>query len=135
MKFAKPEVGRVVRVTTRSENYLDPSVDPRPYHEFTYVGMVLEDTRWTGENCFEMVGTEDPERVPFREIDLKSVIALEYEDGSPVGAGTDHSDDVWEVAGSRGNTYVVRRRNGKMTCTCPGFQFRGMCKHVKEKMA
>jgi hypothetical protein len=34
-----------------------------------------------------------------------------------------------KVAGSRGNTYFVNDSEG--TCTCPGYTFRGACKHVK----
>jgi hypothetical protein len=34
------------------------------------------------------------------------------------------------VEGSKGNTYTVDDEAG--TCTCPGFTFRGACKHIKE---
>jgi len=37
-----------------------------------------------------------------------------------------------KVAGSRGNTYTVRRNKGnnELTCSCPGFKWRGKCKHL-----
>lgn len=39
--------------------------------------------------------------------------------------------DVREVAGSKpGVTYIVNTREA--TCTCPGYTYRGSCKHVKE---
>ena len=37
---------------------------------------------------------------------------------------------VLEVKGSKGNSYFVNVE--EKTCTCPGFTFRGDCKHIKE---
>ena len=34
-----------------------------------------------------------------------------------------------EVKGSRGDSYFVNDTEG--TCTCPGFTYRGKCKHVE----
>lgn len=40
----------------------------------------------------------------------------------------DKGDSGTPVKGSKGNTYYIK--NGK--CTCPGFKFRGNCKHLLE---
>ena len=37
---------------------------------------------------------------------------------------------IKKIIGSKGNVYLLDTE--KMTCTCPGFTFRGNCKHVKE---
>ena len=37
---------------------------------------------------------------------------------------------ILAVPGSKGATYYVNTETG--TCTCPGFTFRGACKHTKE---
>jgi hypothetical protein len=34
------------------------------------------------------------------------------------------------VEGSKGQSYIVNL--DEMTCSCPGYTFRGQCKHVKE---
>lgn len=35
-----------------------------------------------------------------------------------------------EVKGSKGNTYYVNKEES--TCTCPGYTYRGSCKHITE---
>ena len=39
---------------------------------------------------------------------------------------------VVEVAGSNGNTYQVD--TDEQTCTCPGYKFRGQCKHIAQAL-
>lgn len=38
----------------------------------------------------------------------------------------------WTVRGSKGDSYIVTESDGKLICTCPGFQFRGRCRHIEE---
>jgi hypothetical protein len=38
--------------------------------------------------------------------------------------------NVKEVEGSKGNKYIINL--DEKTCTCPGFTYRGTCKHTKE---
>jgi hypothetical protein len=37
----------------------------------------------------------------------------------------------WEFTGSKGDIYVVQKIDNMLKCSCPGFTFRGECKHVK----
>ena len=39
-------------------------------------------------------------------------------------------NNIKEVEGSKGAKYIVNLDEN--TCTCPGYTFRGTCKHVKE---
>jgi hypothetical protein len=36
----------------------------------------------------------------------------------------------WTVTGSRGDIYTVADRNGVLSCSCAGFQFRATCRHL-----
>lgn len=48
---------------------------------------------------------------------------------NPFDVGSVQADpDVRLVAGSKGNVYTVNTRLN--TCTCPGYTFRGTCKHT-----
>lgn len=38
--------------------------------------------------------------------------------------------ELREVKGSKGNSYFVNIE--ERTCTCPGFTFRGRCRHIEE---
>ncbi len=42
------------------------------------------------------------------------------------------ANPTWRVAGSKGAEYVVEKDGSVYTCTCPGFKFRGECRHIKE---
>ena len=42
---------------------------------------------------------------------------------------------TWKFEGSKGNIYVVTDEDGIIKCTCPGFTFRGKCKHSGEIIA
>lgn len=45
---------------------------------------------------------------------------------------TANKSEVTRVQGSKGQEYLVEKTATGVTCTCPGFTFRGDCKHVKE---
>jgi hypothetical protein len=39
---------------------------------------------------------------------------------------------TWKVAGSKGSEYTVTESNGQISCSCPGYKFRGSCKHTTQ---
>ena len=51
-------------------------------------------------------------------------------DPNPFQVREDKEPVVIEVPGSKGAVYYVNTQ--ELTCTCPGFTFRGSCKHTKE---
>jgi hypothetical protein len=42
------------------------------------------------------------------------------------------ANPTWRVAGSKGAEYVVEKDGSVYTCTCPGYKYRGECRHAKE---
>lgn len=49
-------------------------------------------------------------------------------DPNPFGEFGKKKSLAVEVQGSKGASYFVNKEEGR--CTCPGFQFRGTCKHL-----
>ena len=43
---------------------------------------------------------------------------------------TQKDPNIIEVMGSKGNSYFVNKE--ERTCTCPGYKFRGACKHIEQ---
>jgi hypothetical protein len=39
---------------------------------------------------------------------------------------------IWPIKGSKDNEYNVTLHPGGFTCDCPGFNFRGRCKHSEQ---
>jgi uncharacterized Zn finger protein len=68
-----------------------------------------------------------------RVIDMNFVKDIELLTGSMKNVDTEVK--VYEVAGSKGNKYIVTKNSKGWDCTCPGFQFRKACKHVSELSA
>ena len=42
------------------------------------------------------------------------------------------SNTTWTVQGTKGAEYIVEKDGSVYTCTCPGFKFRGSCRHIEE---
>ena len=40
--------------------------------------------------------------------------------------------ETWSFTGSKNNTYIVQKMDGVLQCSCPGYTFRGDCKHIKQ---
>jgi len=45
---------------------------------------------------------------------------------------SDASESVWADVGRKGAPYTVRAHQGRYTCSCPGFGWRGKCKHIEQ---
>lgn len=109
--------------------------------------IMLETTEWTdgfGQSCnhvyvFNDSMTQAVAYVPrgsktlqkFKtpmKLDTRGRTFVELEEGP-----AEPDPDVITVQGSKGETYYITNEGGgDWACTCPGFKFRGSCKHVAE---
>ena len=48
------------------------------------------------------------------------------------GYKPDNSIPSVKITGSKGSEYVVSKYPSGLRCSCPGFSFRGKCKHLEE---
>jgi hypothetical protein len=99
--------------------------------EFTeYTGVVVHE-KWYGDDRIGL--TTDMKHFPVRVVSRTNIVEVG-------GAKIDYTPVKSEretkvVQGSKGNSYIVTKENGKTTCTCQGYQFRKTCKHSQEAFA
>ena len=123
-------VGNSVTIKVRNalydvrDRYANGWVGPE-FNEYT--GTVVHEN-WYGP---ERIGiTYDVRGHPVRVIDRARIVEIggakfTHENAKPVR-------ETIVVSGSKGNSYIVTKDNGKVSCSCPGFGFRKTCKHVQE---
>lgn len=108
VRVRNPEYGRDVWRFTQPE-----------YHEYQGDEVKL---RWVGEHELALT-TGNPEW-PVRVIQRRLIISIDDQPVAP--ASSKPLSRI--VRGSKGEEYVVSDGH----CTCPGFQFRRTCRHIKE---
>ena len=127
--FTIPESGCKVAITFAFPSYVigSPGIS-----KTTITGIVEKATKFTPPNFVRLL-TDFDSPVRVREIPIERITNIEYNDGR-IALKEDKVGDVksWTVQGSRGNSYVVVRTIHRWSCTCPGFQFRKSCRHIKE---
>jgi len=89
-----------------------------------YSGNIVPSANYDPPNTIRM--STSIRDFPFRVMAKHSISEI---DGVPFSF-TVVPDQVTMVTGSKGDVYTVRTSHGITTCTCPGFGFRKMCKHI-----
>lgn len=120
-----PKVGSVVKVRTRYSQ--GPSMIPPGPAFRLFEGKILPSYKWLTDREFCLSGDVD---WPIRVISMDFIEDIEMVSGEFKEVKTNVESFV--VEGSKGNKYVVTRTKSGWKCTCPGFGFRGQCKHVTE---
>jgi len=123
-------VGDVVTVKVRNslyharDRYANGYIGPE-FNEYT--GIVVHE-KWYGDDKIGL--TTDMKHFPVRVLSRENIVEV-------MGAKVDYTPvksnrETITVQGSKGNTYIVTKENGKVSCSCPGYGFRKTCKHVQE---
>jgi len=119
-------------VTIKVENIMWPYRDRyapgviRDEYNF-YTGTVVYE-KWYKPN--EVGLTTGQDWFPVRVVQRERIVEV---NDLPVDYSEPASDRIEvKVTGSKGNEYTIVKEHGKSTCTCPGFQFRGRCRHINE---
>lgn len=42
------------------------------------------------------------------------------------------AEKSWQFTGSKGDVYLVQKIDNMLKCSCPGYTFRGDCKHIRQ---
>lgn len=120
-----PVLGSKVKVKVR--NSMGPVMIP-PQPNFTeFEGTVVAPYKWMRGDQFSITGDID---WPVRVFTMALVEDISLLSGTMQEVATDTK--TWVVDGSKGNKYNVTRNGTKWSCTCPGFGFRNVCKHITE---
>jgi hypothetical protein len=128
-QFAIPEAGCQVAITVAFPSYV---IGTATVNKTTITGVVEKATKFTPPDFVRIV-TDVDSPVRIREIPLHRVTNIEYADGRTADQEQVNPDtETWLVAGSKGSQYTVARTRSTWTCTCPGFQFRKICRHITE---
>ena len=119
-------------VTIKVENVMWPYKDrymPGVIRdEFNYYTGTVVYEKWYKPNQVGLTTGQD--WFPVRVVERHRIVEV---NDLPVDYTEPASDRIEKkVQGSKGNEYTVVKEYGKSTCTCPGFTFRGQCKHLLE---
>ena len=128
-QFSIPNAGCKIAITFEFPSYV---IGSATVNKTTITGVVEKATRFTPPDFVRIV-TDFDSPVRIREIPLNRITNLEYADGRNAAKESTNEDTrTWLIEGSRGSRYAVIRTRSTWTCTCPGFQFRKSCRHIKE---
>lgn len=120
-----PSVNSVVKVRVKFTQG-PMMIPPQPSH-ILFEGTVLPSYRWLNDREFCLSGDKD---WPIRVMNMDMIENIDLVSGEFKEVNTDVK--TFTVDGSKGSKYVVTRNKQGWKCTCPGFGFRGQCKHISE---
>lgn len=99
--------------------------DSTPNHVYVFTDNMQQITAYLPEGSRKVQKFKQPIAIDRRG---RTFVELASQDNEP-------KPDVWTVEGSKGKIYTITREPGgglNYQCTCPGYTYRGSCRHVAE---
>lgn len=119
-----------VKMLVKVKNLLDPTKYSCFVPEFyEYEGDEVPSPSWAPNSL--CLTTGDPSW-PYRIINRDRIVSIN--NSKVEHAVVDNIEKTYQFSGSKNKTYIVTVSGNNISCTCPGFNFRGRCKHVTEVM-
>lgn len=131
----KFKVGETVTVVVRHRSNLLPALFPNRPDTITHVGTVVQSDGWEPADTVNMT-TGNP-GFPVRTVAFQNILSVNGKDFSftpteKKGPVEKPKDRIFEVQGSKGDKYQVTvKADGSRKCNCPGFGYRGKCRHIE----
>ena len=114
-------------VNQYSENRERYAINMSPQEFDIFEGTIVPNPNWF--NTTDIALTTGISQFPIRRIPKSSIVSV---NDIATDFSVPKSDKIEVVVtGSKGDTYIVVKENGKSTCTCSGFSFRRTCKHIQ----
>ena len=127
-QFAVPEVGKKIRITVRTKETL--AFAEKEWRDTVYEGEVLKPYAWLNDTQFCLTGNAD---WPVRVVPVEWITEMVYLDGTEAKMINVSNEVITkQFEGSGGSIYTATKVGTKVTCTCPGFRFRGKCRHTAQ---
>ena len=123
------EVGTLVTIKIKKQLILLPALFPNEPTSISYTGKVLPNAEYD-VNSIRITGDTN---IPVRVISKDLILSLNGENVVTIPVILEPKTDFKIIKGSGGKEYKLTKTGNKYKCTCPGFGFRGSCKHVDER--
>lgn len=123
--------GEVITVVLDFKTNLLPAIYPNETNTVTYTGTVVGRAEFDSKDSIRITG-EAPmyiRVIPFSRIITLNGKPFHYTSSTPIP----HSESPRTVIveGSKGNKYTITiSSDGTKKCSCPGYGYRGSCKHI-----
>lgn len=118
-RFSQPIIGE--EITVKCQDCYD-----------AFIGTVTPNGSGVDKNHFSMTSElPDYYKFPIRVIKLDNVESLVYDKDIEPEKEEEIVFKTYEVIGSKGDIYTVKQEGDVFICNCPGWHWRGTCKHTK----